>query len=651
MISLGTPTRRGLVPRWTACLVAVLLLCLGLAHAATPSENSPGESGLHQAYWEDTSAQADFAQARTQTYTPYDGLLHRGYTASAIWVRLGITPPADLAPGERIVLRVGPNYLDRITLYDPLMPDAEPQQVGDRVDPALQAIPSLDFAFVLAPSSAPHAVREVWLRLHTTSAAMMNVEVLGESRFHVRESQAQLKAYAALALLGILWALVLSHWLQDRDRLAAWFLLRSLVYGAAVALQLGFGRTLLPLWVRVPPALLDQAFNYLIVLGTLLAFVFEIRLLSEYGMKPWARRCAWGLYLPLWCTLACLWVGDTRLALCAHAGICLFGVLLLLLICIFGLRKTHMHGHDQPALLSRKWLIAYCGGLCVFILSLVAYIGWGQADALSLNILLIYSLFSGILLVALLHHRAVRMRQRLHATDLHVALLRQQADSERQQREVQSRWLSLLMHEIKNPLAVIEVAQDRVNAGSEALVRKNVATIRHVLDRSLLLDKLEAGQRQTVREPCLLGEALSTVIDETGIDESRLALHHLRDDLTVTTDPFCLRILIGNLLGNAFKYGAPQGTVRLEVLHAERLDAAGVPQPWLGLLVANRPGPSGWPDPARVFEKHYRAEAARHTPGTGIGLYLVQQLAVLLGGECRYCPTPEEVRFELWLAV
>lgn len=623
---------------WGAWLLS-LSLFLGLAHA-----EGPNEGGLRQAYWEDASGQADFAHARTQVYTPYQGLLSRGYTPAAIWVRLVIPPPPDLAPGERIVLRIHPNYLDQITLYDPLAPEVEPQQAGDRADPSLQAIASIDFAFVLAPT--PGTAREVYLRLQTTSSAMMLIEVMGESRFHVREHEAQLKAYGALALLVLLWAIVFSHWLQDRDLLTALFLLRPVIYGAGAVLSLGLGRALLFPWV--PPALLDQAFNHLTLLGTLVSIVFEIRLLQEWGMKPWARRGGQGLCLLASCVLGCLWFGQTRLALMLNAQLVILTPVLLLLISLFGLRETHSQMHGFQALLSRKLLIAYYSSLFVLLMAgVLPLLGFGAAGELSCNIALVYSLFSCVLLAGLLHQRAVLMRQRLHAIGLDAALLRQQADTERHHREAQSRWLRLLMHEIKNPLAAIEAAQHRANLGNEALVSKNVAAIRHVLDRSLSLDKLEAGQLQTVRQPCLLTDCLSEVIDENEIDEKRLDLLNLRDDLVITTDQACLHILLGNLLSNAFKYGDPHAPVRFEVLREAR--GTDAPQPWVGIAIGNRPGFSGWPDPAQVFEKYYRANATQNTPGTGMGLYLVQQLALLLGGECHYRPTSEHVRFELWL--
>ena len=47
----------------------------------------------------------------------------------------------------------------------------------------------------------------------------------------------------------------------------------------------------------------------------------------------------------------------------------------------------------------------------------------------------------------------------------------------------------------------------------------------------------------------------------------------------------------------------------------------------------NDQGPSGAPDPARVFERYYRAPSATQVAGTGLGLPFVKTVAVRHGGQ------------------
>ena len=86
---------------------------LALVSSALSQTN---EHILARAYWQDTFAQATFETARQQAYTPYQGILSRGYTDSVHWVRLTIA-----ANPQPLGLRVTPAWLDSITLFDPVI--------------------------------------------------------------------------------------------------------------------------------------------------------------------------------------------------------------------------------------------------------------------------------------------------------------------------------------------------------------------------------------------------------------------------------------------------------------------------------------------------------------------------------------------------
>ena len=78
-----------------------------------------------------------------------------------------------------------------------------------------------------------------------------------------------------------------------------------------------------------------------------------------------------------------------------------------------------------------------------------------------------------------------------------------------------------------------------------------------------------------------------------------------------------------NLLDNALKFSPPEGVIRL---------AASVVTNRLEIVVADAgPGiPAAERD--RAVERFFRGEHARSTPGSGLGLALVQAVAVLHGG-------------------
>lgn len=97
-------------------------------------------------------------------------------------------------------------------------------------------------------------------------------------------------------------------------------------------------------------------------------------------------------------------------------------------------------------------------------------------------------------------------------------------------------------------------------------------------------------------------------------------------ELRVCGDRDLLFQAMANLLDNAIKYSPPGGSIRIE---ARRHHA------WVELRVADS-GP-GIPEEERdkVFNRFYRLESSRTTPGSGLGLSLVQAVVKMHRGHIR----------------
>ena len=83
--------------------------------------------------------------------------------------------------------------------------------------------------------------------------------------------------------------------------------------------------------------------------------------------------------------------------------------------------------------------------------------------------------------------------------------------------------------------------------------------------------------------------------------------------------PALLERAIGNLLDNAIKWSPPGGTIEVRVADGE--------------VAVRDHGPGiDEEDLPHVWERFYRARAARGLPGSGLGLAIVQQAAQANGG-------------------
>ena len=166
---------------------------------------------LEKSYWTDTTGVASFEQARSASYTPYKGVLSKGFGRDVQWVRLKID---GVQPGvtDKLVLRIRPVFLDHITLFDPLEqdPGRASRTTGDRTPFAATEFESLNHAFVIPAHQAP---RHVWLRLSTSSTQLMHIEALSQ-REMLREEHALWLAYSALLAVlfsCLLWVFIVSH--------------------------------------------------------------------------------------------------------------------------------------------------------------------------------------------------------------------------------------------------------------------------------------------------------------------------------------------------------------------------------------------------------------------------------------------------------
>ena len=620
--------------------VCIFICCFLATHAVALA-------GVHdhitqRAYWEDTSTQATWEQAQTQTLTAFDGVFSRGYTRSAIWIRLQITPPAQAKDDDKLVLRIRPMYLDEITLYDPLDTGDKLRQTGDRTEYAAKEYTSLVHNFVLP---AGHEPRWIWLRLTTTSTTMMHVEALSLADMQTDEYRLLMLYSSTLALIMVFSIVTLINWFNYREFLYAAFIARNMVYFVYSAAFFGFHRYLLSDWV--PAHSLDVGYSGLVISTTAFTIWFETRFLGEYDPPLWVKHVFKGLMLWSAAAFMLFLAGNIQAALNVNMLLNGASVLTMLAISSIFIDDAQVAAKSDASLLQKKYVVSYYFLLALLLLtSVLPYLGKMAGSEFSANGLVYYALVSGFNMTLLMQLRAHQQRKANAQMQQDLALSAQQISFEKIRRDEQSQLLTMLMHELKNPLAVIDLAQQSVDdPDTKEYVSRNVSIIRNVLDQCLSADRLSDGkitiQMQQVDVIELLDE-LTESLDTTG---NRIALHLATSPITLHTDYQCLRIVVNNLIDNALRYTETAHPIQIWV--EPQHNPAG--QTGLAITVINQPGIASWPDASKVFHKYYRSTGAKSISGTGLGLFLVRSICQLLGGTCTYEPDDTHVRFKVWL--
>jgi len=618
-----------------------LLACAVLSGACVWAQDHV----LEKAYWTDTTGTASFQQAQLANYTPYTGVLSKGYSPYVQWVRLTIKGvPASVS--NRLVLRIRPVYLDRIELFDPI----DPTHVNTvRITGDLSSWQSTEFESLHHTFQIPThpEAREIWLRLSTDSTQLLHVEALTPREMLYKEHGLWLIYSALLAFILIFLVWVFLAWLRDRDPLNGLFVLKQFVLLLYTASYLGYHRIFLA--DVVPAASQNFLYNSLVLLTSGLSIIFEYRFLKEYVMPRWGHWLFRILLVTSLVAMTLLMIGQTRQAVTVNMILNAVALITMLLVATrirlsgTGNAFASIYQLPKPVVISYYLVL-----IAVLALSILPSLGVLQGSILAIYGVLMYGLISGLFMTALL---IVRSRQ-LERIRIEVAnslfLSREQLAIEQQRRQDQTQLLSMLMHELKTPLSVIDMAMNNRSTDSEygSYVNRAISNIKGILDRCIQTDRMVEREFKLQSETLDLSDQLRHWLQDRNQSNERIA-QSIEPGIVLCSDMQCIQIIANNLIDNALKHGDVQSQVQITLIQQASQDhRAG-----LLLSVINQPGPSGWPDADQLFTKYYRSSHAKRQSGTGLGIYLSYKLAVQLGGELRYRPDPQHIRFELWLPI
>lgn len=182
-------------------------------------------------------------------------------------------------------------------------------------------------------------------------------------------------------------------------------------------------------------------------------------------------------------------------------------------------------------------------------------------------------------------------------------------------------------HELRTPLASlrtnIEVLQraDGLPDADRADLLRDLVTQTDELTNLVadVVDLSRRGESQADFEDVRLDEVARAGLERARRLAPQLVFAERIAPWLVRGNPERLTRLVANLLDNAIKWSPPGGTVEVT------LDA--------GELTVRDHGPGFAPeDIPLVFDRFYRADAARALPGSGLGLAIVRQVAEAHGG-------------------
>lgn len=344
----------------------------------------------------------------------------------------------------------------------------------------------LDSGFII-PSSAES--RDVYLRITTTTSLTADVTVrpVAEATNRANAFSGFLAVYVCFILGFCLWGLV--AWGIQRDLLYGLFFLRQLYSLAHAFIHFGSFRYFLSGSISAETRDIIHTF---ITATASVAVYFDVRLISEFGPARWIKwLCHAILCLPA-ISVAFLVSGQPPSALKCSAFIVTFQMMALVVLAL-----TTRHRPERPLDRQAVWLLraAYLAVAPVIVAPLLMYTNVLHTSVPLFKIMFLHAVISTVILFAVL---SIRSRQRdLTAQEarLLVEVKESELRKESSRRMEKERFLSMLTHELRNPLAVIELLPG-TDPSSAATVRKAARDMAEVIDRVEQSERIDNGQMQ-----------------------------------------------------------------------------------------------------------------------------------------------------------
>lgn len=587
---------------------------------------------ISQRGWlDDPSGQWTLDEVRDKTLRPLNGPLGTANRHIPFWLRL-VVPPQ---PQERqnLVLVLQPATVENLQVYTS---DGQGgwamRETGSQYAFSSRERSDLNFSLAITASTTQDTV--LYVRMYTATG-ILHAKVLttDEARDFDTQLHIGMGIYLGLALMFTL--LSTTMWMSTREPLWGWAALFDVNTMLHSSLQVGlFAKYVMP----GAPDLLPTVFA---VSGashmTVGCCVFAL-LVKALQAPRWAVL-GYLAVTPIWVVWVVLAVAGHWATVFRQVNLWLLASSLWGIAALLSIRTPDWW---------LRWMYRVLTGV------LIAYLMWrtlpilGAAKATNLSVYptLPSNLVTMFMVVAILARRTLleaRARQQLQHE-------KQEAEQRYQLEQAHnaevSGMLSMVMHEMKNPLASIRMASELLSSGRVQNAEDQEKRFRNiqdavdgidtVLQRCIEVDRLEQGALVEERQH----EDVSALLRQWVIDHRQRARLHeqMPDVFPAHIDARLMFLLLGNLVDNAIKYSPPESTVSVQ------LKDMGTE---LEIEVRNAVGRAGRPDPERLFQKYYRSPRAQHGGGTGLGLYWVRTVSEMLGGSVTYQPEHEDVVFVL----
>ena len=222
-----------------------------------------------------------------------------------------------------------------------------------------------------------------------------------------------------------------------------------------------------------------------------------------------------------------------------------------------------------------------------------------------------------------------------HEVNSLAAILNAHMEKERNAKEFLKNTISDISHQLKTPLAALEMYQEIMeaepdNAETVKEFSKKIGTALKRMEQLILsmlkITRLDTGNIIFEKQSCPVKELIKNAISELGtraVQEEKQLIIKGTPNLTIICDMDWTSEAIGNLVKNALDHTEAGGTIRITWKSTPTM---------LRILVSDNGSGIAPEDIHHIFKRFYRSKFFLNTPGIGLGLPLAKSIIEGQGG-------------------
>lgn len=572
--------------------------------------------------------------------------LNFGFSSSVYWIKVSLS--GKKLHASNWILEIPYFGLDHIDFYSP---QGDVTKTGNLMSVETRSVFYRYYAF---PIELGNSIDDYYLRIDSKQNLSVPLKLWEQSAFNRHIQTDTLIQAIYYGGLGILAAFNFLIFLYLRDRSHLYYSAFAVLFGLGIFAGNGYGRLFIwpdsPNWDQISQVVM-------LTLGTGMSLIFSTKFLNTKKEQP-IVNWIFNILIVVFFSYAAIVVSTNYTDISKNLIFQIFPFIVMPVIVtiLYAGARAYQAGHYSAKFFLISWGTLCVGGILASLRQLdLIPTNWFSSYALQISSAIEMLLLSFALASRIQHERFLRevaqqealfsketLVQTLRASEERLERqvfnrtndLRTMLESEKKLREQYIRFGSLISHEFRSPLGIIENQAALLSRQTDNdHYKKRLSIISSATHRlALLFDRWLQGDRLESHIDTDRPQLIQIDSWLTDIVEKCKAYHpnHIfiytspKQDPVLVVDEKMLEVVVLNIIDNACKYSEPQSTILIKMIQERNKIGISITDSGIGIDPVNH---------RKIFEEYMQVHTDTKKRGYGLGLSFVKKVMEFYGGE------------------